>query len=62
METSRENDRVECILEGHLHFMREYVRKENESAQKTLDRFLKERLRVTKTENSRSPVEIAKPR
>jgi hypothetical protein len=43
--TDRDNDRVECISEGHLQFMREYIRYEEETAKATLDRFLRERFK-----------------
>jgi hypothetical protein len=43
IDTSGENDRTECILEGHLQFMRDYCAREEESCRKTLERFLKSR-------------------
>jgi hypothetical protein len=45
MDSTRENDRIECISEGHLQFMREYVLYEEERSKATLDRFLTGKLR-----------------
>src|ERR1700730_4525653 len=44
MDSSRDTDRAECISEGHLQFMREYIRREEETGKGTLDRFLAGRL------------------
>jgi hypothetical protein len=46
MESSRDSDRAECISEGHLQFMREYIRHEEAIRQVTLDRFLREKVVV----------------
>jgi hypothetical protein len=45
-DTTRERETVECISEGHLEFMREFVRRDEERSKATLDRFLRERLRL----------------
>jgi hypothetical protein len=47
-----EGERLECISEGHLQFMRGYIRREEASANATLDRFLARKL---KGEVRRSP-------
>ena len=39
-----DNGRAECISEGHLQFMREFVRRDEERNKATLDRFLAGRL------------------
>jgi hypothetical protein len=39
-----DTDRVECISEGHLQFMREFIRKEEEICKAALDRFLAARM------------------
>jgi hypothetical protein len=44
-DTSRESDRVECISEGHLEFMREYVRWEEERSKQAIDNFMVWKLR-----------------
>jgi hypothetical protein len=42
MDTSnRENDRVECISEAHLQYMRDYISRENERSKQAAERFLK---------------------
>jgi hypothetical protein len=43
--TSEDNDRLECISESHLQYMREYIRWEELSSKKTLDLFLAGKLR-----------------
>lgn len=44
MDSSRDTDIAECISEGHLQFMRDFIRREEEAAKATLDRFLAGRL------------------
>jgi len=39
-----DTDRVECISEGHLQFMREFIRKEEEICKAALDRFVAARM------------------
>jgi hypothetical protein len=39
-----DNNRTECILEGHLQFMRDYVAKDEAWNKATVDRFLASRL------------------
>jgi hypothetical protein len=43
-DTSRENDRVECISESHLQFIRAFIMHEEKVAKATLDRFLAAKL------------------
>jgi hypothetical protein len=45
INTSKDNDRLECISEAHLQYMREYIRWEEATSKKTLDLFLAGRLR-----------------
>jgi hypothetical protein len=45
IDTSGENDRTECILEGHLQFMRDFVGRDEARNKATLNRFLASRLR-----------------
>jgi hypothetical protein len=46
MDSSRETDRVECISEGHLEFIRSFVAREDLRSQQAIDRFLAARLRA----------------
>jgi hypothetical protein len=40
-----DNDRLECISESHLQYMREFIRREEVASKKTLDLFLAEKLK-----------------
>ena len=40
INTSGHNDRTECILEGHLQFMRDFVARDEARNKATVDRFL----------------------
>jgi hypothetical protein len=42
--TSKDNDRLECISESHLQFMRSYCAWEEKNAKATQERFLQQRL------------------
>ena|ERR1700722_5267493 len=39
MDSSRNTDIAECISEGHLQFMREYIRRENDRSEATVERW-----------------------
>ena len=41
MDTTRENDRVECISEAHLQYMRDFISRENERSKQAAERLLK---------------------
>jgi hypothetical protein len=44
--SSEVNDETaECISDGHLEYMREYIRRGDESARKAIERFLAGKLR-----------------
>jgi hypothetical protein len=42
--TTKDNDRLECISESHLQYMRSYCAWEEKKAKATLERFLEQRL------------------
>jgi hypothetical protein len=44
VNTTTTDDRTECILEGHLQFMRDYVARDEARNKATVDRFLQHRL------------------
>jgi hypothetical protein len=44
-DTSRESDRVECISEGHLQFMRDFIARDEAVCKATLERFLAGKLK-----------------
>lgn len=41
MDTSKENDSLECISEAHLQYMRDYIFRENQRSKQAAERFLK---------------------
>jgi hypothetical protein len=59
INTSKDNDRLECISEAHLQFMREYIRREEVASKKTLDLFLAGKLSQRKASPAPSKVVLA---
>ena len=45
MDTSRETDREEILSEAHAQFMREHIRRGDETARKAVERFLSQKLK-----------------
>lgn len=45
-DSSREDDRTECLAESHAQFMRDLIERGNLHSQQAIDRFLAARLKA----------------